>query len=110
VFWLIPAICALGAVVASMVGFLAAIAANRRLKPAIARIQASPLVAAFDAASTERALARIARDVNALRPLLDRAARALHDIGDGLRAMRLREAVAAVRIASVAVRALFALR
>jgi hypothetical protein len=105
VWWLIPAISGCVAGACAIVGIVAVLGANRSLGVAMARIDASPVLA-LDPARLQRAFNRIQNDATAGAVLLDRAALALREIGDGFRELRLREAVTAIRLAGVAVRLL----
>ena len=104
-WWLIPATSGCVAIACAIVGIVAVLGANRRLGVTVTRVQASPVLA-LDPERLPRALHRIQSDATAGAVLLDRAALALRQIGDGFRELRLREAVTAIRLAGVAVRLL----
>ncbi|MEO6836294.1 MAG: hypothetical protein ABI231_10380 [Candidatus Tumulicola sp.] len=97
------------AAIGVLTGLMAVSKANRRLDAGLKRLHASPLLL-LDTNPVAGALSRLGHDVDAAKQLLDRAASALREIADGFRNLRLREAMAALRVAGIAVRALLALR
>lgn len=106
--WLIPALCAGAAIVCSIVGVVAVVGANRQLQAGIDRAKTARVE--FDSVRLSRALERLGRDVDGAKVLSERVGAALQEIRTGLSDLRLREAVAALRVARLAIRALAILR
>ena len=108
-FWLIPVACGVASVIFAITGLPAVVRSRRVAQEHAQRLQAAP-VAIFDATRLETAVGRINQDVNGLLPLLERASAAMREIRDGLEELRLREAMVALRLAGIAIRALAKLR
>ncbi|MGA8532822.1 MAG: hypothetical protein WB615_01795 [Candidatus Tumulicola sp.] len=101
-FWLIPALAAVLAVVAGLIGAGAAERSWSRLQDHARRLTAAPQVALLRSDRLQLSLARIRRDGEDVKPLLDRLGAALSAIRQGMDTLRLREAVIALRLARVA--------
>jgi hypothetical protein len=108
VFWIIPAAGAAFALIAVAVGAASVARANRALQSALARVRANAAI--VDPEPLSRSVGRLNEDVAGARVLVDRAASAFAEIRAGLSTLRLREAMVALRLAGLAVRALIALR
>ena len=104
-FWLIPVVCGILAAILVVAGAIPVARNRRTLQDHLSRVQAA-VPAFFDLARVERAGARITADLAAAQKMLDRAATALREVADGLRELRLREAMIALRVAAIAVRTL----
>jgi hypothetical protein len=109
VLWLIPAICTVLGASCALAGVIAFARAWRRLQGHAERVVAAPPLALLDSARLETALARIDRDLDAAKSVLGRVATAWQEIRARIGDLRLREAVVALRVALVAIRALRAL-
>ncbi len=107
-FWLIPAIGAVAGAVCAVFGIVSVMGPSRRLRAAFERVQTN--ASAVETAPASRAFARLGRDVNAAKILLDRANQALSEIRGGLADLRLRDAMVALRLARLAFAALTILR
>jgi hypothetical protein len=108
-FWLIPAGCGAASLILMLAGLPSLVRARREVQEHAQRLRSAP-VALFDSVRFETAVERINRDVAGLPPLLDRASAAVREIGAGLGELRLRQALVALRLAGVAIRALAKLR
>jgi hypothetical protein len=105
-FWIAPAAGAFLALVAIAAGAIAVVRANKQLQTGLARVRATQQ--RIDPKAMQPALERLSADADAARGLQVRAAAAVADIRAGLRTLRMRRAVVALRVASLAVRALLA--
>jgi hypothetical protein len=109
VFWLIPALCAAIAVACTTVAAVACARAWGALQDHADRLQAATPLALLDSARLEMAVTRIGRDFEGMNAQLARMVMAVNAIRAGIAGLRLREAMAAVRVAGLALRALRAL-
>ena len=107
-FWIIPAAGAALALVAVVVGAVAVARASRDLQSAAVRVRANAAI--LDPEPLRRSIGRLNEDVAEARVLIERGASAVAEIRAGLSALRLREAIVALRLAGLAVRALIAFR
>lgn len=105
-FWIAPAVGAFVAIVAIVVGVLNVLAANKQLQSGLARVREAQQ--RIDPKAVAPALERLSADADAARALSTRAAAALTELRAGLQTLRMREALVALRVASLAVRALLA--
>lgn len=106
--WIVPAAGAAFALIAVVVGAVAVARANRELQPVLGRLRAGAAIA--DPQALQRSLGRLNEDVAQGKALVERTASAVAEIRAGLSALRLREAIVALRLAGLAVRALISLR
>lgn len=103
-WWLIPAIAAAVALVLGVIGIVAVLRANRSLQRGLERVQIPrPWM---DPAQPAAALERLQTAGDGIAAAVGRSAAALQQIRAGLIALRLPEAVSALRLAAVAVRLL----
>lgn len=103
-FWLIPAIGAVAGALCAVFGIVSVLGPSRRLQAAFERVQTN--ASAIESATAAQAFARLGRDVEAAKTLLDRASQALSEIRSGLADLRLRDAMVALRLARAALAAL----
>jgi hypothetical protein len=104
-FWLIPAGCGVASLILMLAGLPSLVRGRHAVVEHAQRLRSAP-VALFDSARLETALERVKRDVAELPPLVDRASAAVREIGAGMGELRLRQALVALRLAGVAIRAL----
>lgn len=102
--WLIPAIAAAAAILLAGIGAVIVAGANSSLQDGIARVRAPRTW--MDAARLSAALDRLRADGEGIAAVLGRCATAVRNVRAGLVELRLPEAVAALRLAALAVRAL----
>lgn len=107
--WLIPAICGLAAIVCAGLGIVRVLAARRIVGAHAERLRAALPLAVVDLSQLQSSLARIDAAAAAARVDVARAIAAIRAIAEGLQALRLREAVLALRVAGAAIRGLRAL-
>lgn len=105
-FWLIPAICGLIAIVCAVAGIAPALRAQRAVRAHAERLQAALPVAVVDGERLRSAFDRLDESASSGRMQIARIAGAVAGIADGVRDLRLREAMLALRVAGAALRAL----
>jgi hypothetical protein len=106
VLWLIPAVCAVLATICAIVGATACVRAWHTLQDHADRLQAATPLALLDSGRLDAALMRIGRDVDGVSEQLARMAGAVEEIRAGIAGLRFREAMVALRVAGLALRAL----
>jgi len=105
VFWIIPAACAAIAIGCAATGALAMLQARSAVTAHAARLNATNLV---DPERAERTLAKFSAAATTADAESVRVKAAIAAIGAAIHELRLREAVVALRVTAVAVRALAA--
>lgn len=107
-FWLIPAVCAAVALVLAAIGIVTALRANESFQGGLKRLKTPrPWM---DPARPSAAFARLRAAIEGVSVVAGRCAAAMAQIRAGLAELRLPEAIAALRLAALAVRALAHLR
>jgi hypothetical protein len=106
VLWLIPAICGLLAVGCVVAGVVPVLRANRIVNAHFERLSAALPVAVVDGARLQAALGRVTESSTAAQTQVARISFAVGRIADGVRDLRLREAMLSLRVAGAALRAL----
>ena len=104
--WIIPVVCAVVALICMGAGAIALLRAQRTLRTHAELLQAAGSSVLFDSGRLEAALSRMGSDAEALQAELARAGAALRVIADAARDVRLREALTALRVAAISLRAL----